>query len=204
MALTFPLSPACQAVIRLQPRGYCSRFQAPVETIRQSFSNKLARGRRNPGRPRFRQRHWLKGLLRQVSLCLGSSWSGDLLGVFDWLNGRGQPIGAKRESFPSLSHLPKGAVVLVRPPGLHLGETPPWRTDMDEDQKNRVAIFRFGVISDFFVMGYMERGERERLLRDKCAQRWQSPFSNRTRPSRSTILGWVRPYRQGGGKLESL
>ncbi|CAO0820880.1 hypothetical protein DFAR_10003 [Desulfarculales bacterium] len=29
---------------------------------------------------------------------------------------------------------------------------------MDEDQKNRVAIFRFGVISDFFAKDYMERG----------------------------------------------
>ncbi|CAO0823124.1 hypothetical protein DFAR_340007 [Desulfarculales bacterium] len=32
-------------MIRLQPRGYWSRFQAPMETIRQSLSNKLARGR---------------------------------------------------------------------------------------------------------------------------------------------------------------
>lgn len=75
---------------------------------------------------------------------------------------------------------------------------------MDEDQKKQVAIFRFGVISDFFARDYMERGERERLLRDKCVQRWQIPFSNRTRLSRSTILGWVRLYRQGNGKLESL
>lgn len=75
---------------------------------------------------------------------------------------------------------------------------------MDEDQRKLVAIFRFGVISDFFTREHMERGERERLLRDKCAQRWQIPFSNRTRLSRSTILGWVKLYRQGGGKLESL
>ncbi|CAO0820079.1 hypothetical protein DFAR_1340035 [Desulfarculales bacterium] len=110
----------------------------------------------------------------------------------------------KREPFPSLSHLPKGAVVLARPPGLHMGETPPWRTDMDEDQKKRVAIFRFGVISDFFARKYMERGERERLLRGKCAQRWRAPFSTRIRLSRAIILGWVRLYRQGGDKLESL
>ncbi|CAO0824549.1 hypothetical protein DFAR_710012 [Desulfarculales bacterium] len=58
------LCPACRAVIRLRPRGYWSRFQAPVETIRQSLSNKLARGRWNPGLLRSRQRHWLKGLLR--------------------------------------------------------------------------------------------------------------------------------------------
>ncbi|CAO0824575.1 hypothetical protein DFAR_710038 [Desulfarculales bacterium] len=70
-----------------------------------------------------------------------------------------------------------------------MGETPPWRTDIDKDQKNRVAIFRFGVISNFFARDYMERGERERLLWGKCAQRWQISFSNRTKLSRSTILG---------------
>ncbi|CAO0822752.1 hypothetical protein DFAR_3280021 [Desulfarculales bacterium] len=41
-----------------------------MEIIRQNFSNKLARGRRDPDPPRFRQRHWLKGLLRQVNLYL--------------------------------------------------------------------------------------------------------------------------------------
>ncbi|CAO0821881.1 hypothetical protein DFAR_2710010 [Desulfarculales bacterium] len=75
---------------------------------------------------------------------------------------------------------------------------------MDEDQKKRVAIFLFGVISDFFVRDYMERDDRARLLRNKCARRWQISFSNSTRLSRSTILGWVRLYRQGGGKLEAL
>ncbi|CAO0819733.1 hypothetical protein DFAR_1110003 [Desulfarculales bacterium] len=35
----------------------------------------------------------------------------------------------------------------------------------------------------------MERGDREKLLRDKYAQRWQTPFSNRILLSRSTILG---------------
>ncbi|CAO0819812.1 hypothetical protein DFAR_1110082 [Desulfarculales bacterium] len=45
--------------------------------------------------PRSRQRHWLKGLLRQVNLYLGLSWFSDLLGAFDWLNGCGQPVGAK-------------------------------------------------------------------------------------------------------------
>ncbi|CAO0822162.1 hypothetical protein DFAR_2860007 [Desulfarculales bacterium] len=118
--------------------------------------------------------------------------------------GRGQPVDAKREPFPSLSHLIESAVVLARPPDLRLGETPPWRTNRDEDQKKRGAIFRFGVISDFLAKDYMERGERERLLRDKCAQRWQIPSSNRIRLSHSTILGWVRLYRQGGGRLESL
>ncbi|CAO0819637.1 hypothetical protein DFAR_1040024 [Desulfarculales bacterium] len=37
--------PACRTVIRLRLRGYWNRFQAPVETIRQSLSHKIARGR---------------------------------------------------------------------------------------------------------------------------------------------------------------
>ncbi|CAO0820960.1 hypothetical protein DFAR_2030015 [Desulfarculales bacterium] len=53
-------------MIRLRPWGYWSRFQAPVETTRQGLFNKLARDRWDLGLPRFRQRHWLKGLLRQV------------------------------------------------------------------------------------------------------------------------------------------
>ncbi|CAO0821590.1 hypothetical protein DFAR_2480040 [Desulfarculales bacterium] len=45
-----------------------------METIRQSLLNKLSRGRWGPGLPRSRQRHWLKDLLRQMSLYLGPSW----------------------------------------------------------------------------------------------------------------------------------
>ncbi|CAO0821173.1 hypothetical protein DFAR_2180022 [Desulfarculales bacterium] len=160
--LRFFLCPDCRAVIRLRPRGYWSRFQTLVKIFRQSLSNKLvALGRWDPGLSRSRQRHWLKVLLRQVSLYLGSSWPDDLLGAFYWLSGHGQLVGAKGAPFLSLSHLPKGAVVLARPLSLPLGETSPWRTDMDEDQ--------FGMISDFFARDYKERGER--LLRDKCAQR---------------------------------
>ncbi|CAO0823518.1 hypothetical protein DFAR_3740016 [Desulfarculales bacterium] len=73
-------------MIRLRPRGYWSRFQILVGTIRQGLSNKLAWDRWDPGLPHSRQHHWLKGLLRQVNLYLGSSWSGDLLGAFDWLS----------------------------------------------------------------------------------------------------------------------
>ncbi|CAO0824828.1 hypothetical protein DFAR_950002 [Desulfarculales bacterium] len=97
--------PDCRAVIRLRPRGCWSRFQAPVETIRPSFSNKLARGRWDLGLLRPRQRHWLQGLLRQGSLYLRLSWSGDLFGrglrLAQWPEfGYGQPVGATGEPFP--------------------------------------------------------------------------------------------------------
>jgi putative transposase len=75
---------------------------------------------------------------------------------------------------------------------------------MNEEQKKRIAVFRFGVISDFVNRAQLERGEKQRLLEQKSAQSWQIPFSGRTRLTPSTILNWIGRYEQSGGKLESL
>jgi transposase InsO family protein len=75
---------------------------------------------------------------------------------------------------------------------------------MDEEHKRQIAIMRFGVISDFVTPLRLDRGERERLLRDKCAREWQIPFSDRTRLARTTILSWIQAYLAGGRRLESL
>ena len=75
---------------------------------------------------------------------------------------------------------------------------------MDEEQKKQVAIFRFGVISDFVSPARLGWGERTRLLREKCAREWQIPFSGRTRLSPATILSWVRAYERGGRRLEAI
>jgi len=75
---------------------------------------------------------------------------------------------------------------------------------MDEEQKKQVAIFRFGVISDFVSPTRLGWGERARLLGEKCTRQWQIPFSNRTRLSPATIRSWLRAYEKGGQRLESL
>jgi len=75
---------------------------------------------------------------------------------------------------------------------------------MEEQQQKDVAVFRFGVISDFVTRAELDRGEQERLLAEKCERSWQIPHSNRSRLARSTILGWIKAYREGGGRLESL
>ncbi len=75
---------------------------------------------------------------------------------------------------------------------------------MEEQQQKDVAVFRFGVISDFVTRSELDRGEQERLLAEKCERSWQIPHSNRSRLARSTILGWIKTYRAGGGRLESL
>jgi transposase InsO family protein len=75
---------------------------------------------------------------------------------------------------------------------------------MTEEQKQQVAVFRFGIIHDFVGATRLDHGERERLLREKCARKWEIPCSNQTRLSRSTILRWVTIYLQEGRKLEAL
>jgi len=75
---------------------------------------------------------------------------------------------------------------------------------MEEERKREIATFRFGVISDFVVSHQLERGERDRLLRDKSERQWVIPYSRRTRISISTIASWVRRYERSGRKLESL
>ena len=75
---------------------------------------------------------------------------------------------------------------------------------MTEDEKMQVAVFRFSVIGDFVTATAMSRAEKRRLLRDKCARKWQVPFSEKTRISRGTIQRWCRIYRNSGGDLKSL
>lgn len=75
---------------------------------------------------------------------------------------------------------------------------------MKEELKKDVAVFRFSVIAELVGGRKLSRGEKEKVLREKCAYVWDIPGSVRTHISRSTILYWVRMYESGGRKLESL
>ena len=75
---------------------------------------------------------------------------------------------------------------------------------MNEDEKREVGVFRFGVIHDFVSGVKLDRGEQERIIREKCERKWSIPYSARTRLTRSTILRWIKRYTQSNGKLESL
>ena len=74
----------------------------------------------------------------------------------------------------------------------------------NEDRKKEIAVFRFGVIHEFVGGAVLDYGEQERLLGEKCARKWQIPFSNRTRISRGAMLSWIKQYKESGGRLESL
>ena len=75
---------------------------------------------------------------------------------------------------------------------------------MNEDKKREVGIFRFGVIHDFVSVSTLGRGEQERLLKDKCDRKWTIPYCTRTRLTRSTILRWIKRYKDSNGNLEAL
>jgi transposase InsO family protein len=75
---------------------------------------------------------------------------------------------------------------------------------MTEDEKMQVAVFRFGVISDFVIGAQMSRAEKRRLMRDKCARKWQIPFSEKSSLSIGTINRWCRLYKDSNGDLKSL
>ena len=75
---------------------------------------------------------------------------------------------------------------------------------MDTDKSRQISTFRFGVIHDLVGVIELGPGEQERLIREKCERKWVIPFSDKTRITRSTIMRWVKLYKDSGSKLESL
>ena len=75
---------------------------------------------------------------------------------------------------------------------------------MTEKEKLEVATFRFSIIHEFVNGSKPAFGEQEKLLKEKCARKWDIPHSDRTSIGRSTILRWVRLFEQSGSKIESL
>ncbi|RKZ84238.1 MAG: IS481 family transposase [Gammaproteobacteria bacterium] len=76
---------------------------------------------------------------------------------------------------------------------------------MTNQQKEKIAVFRFGVIFPLVECRTVENwGEKERLITALTAKQWEIPFSNRTFISRGTILNWLGRYRKGGEKIEAL
>ena len=75
---------------------------------------------------------------------------------------------------------------------------------MEEKQKIDVAVFRYSVIQDFVSGIMLNHGEREQLLREKCARKWLIPHSYKNSISRGTIQRWICLYESSSGQLESL
>jgi len=75
---------------------------------------------------------------------------------------------------------------------------------MTDQQREDVALFRFGVISDLVGATRLGPGERARLIREKAALHWNIPQSGRSRISANTIRRWVALYEKSGRQLQAL
>lgn len=76
---------------------------------------------------------------------------------------------------------------------------------MDREKKEKIAVFRFGVIFPLVEKDLHEYwGEKERIIRELVAKEWEIPFSTRSYISKATILSWVKRYEDGGRKIEAL
>lgn len=81
--------PECGVVIRMRPSGHWQRLQASIAEIRRCLWQRITKGRWPPQSNPARQRHWLRGLRRQVVAHMGMSWAERLEEGFEELLRRG-------------------------------------------------------------------------------------------------------------------
>ncbi len=68
---------------------------------------------------------------------------------------------------------------------------------MDEDLKEKIALFRYGVIAELVGRPPAPR-EKEKLLCAIAEKEWDIPGSRRTRVGRSTARDWIELYQTHG------
>lgn len=68
---------------------------------------------------------------------------------------------------------------------------------MDEKKRDEIALFRFGIIAEFFNREFCP-GEKSALLREKTSQTYAIPYSPRISIAPATLKDWATRYRRGG------
>ena len=74
---------------------------------------------------------------------------------------------------------------------------------MDKDLREKIALFRYGLISALVNQKGTSRGEQELRIRQITSQSWKMPWGRRTSIARSTILRWISIYQRSGGNIDS-
>ncbi len=75
---------------------------------------------------------------------------------------------------------------------------------MKEDQRQRIALHRYGIIAEFVNGSVMTAKERAQRIKQLASKRWDIPSSHKTRISQSTLRRWLRIYEASGRRLTSL
>ena len=69
--------------------------------------------------------------------------------------------------------------------------------DPDPDRRQRIGLFRYGLIADLLPLPPGGKGLYERLAA-KAALDYRIPGSHRTRVAAETLRDWLKAYRRGG------
>lgn len=75
---------------------------------------------------------------------------------------------------------------------------------MKKDKKQKIALFRFGVISGILSVKDTEKGTREERIGEVTSKEWDIPYSGRSYIGRSTVRDWLKRYEESGCSIESL
>jgi transposase InsO family protein len=75
---------------------------------------------------------------------------------------------------------------------------------MKKDKKQKIALFRFGVISGILSVKETEKGMREERIGEVTSKEWDIPYSGRSYIGRSTVRDWLKRYEESDCSIESL
>ena len=75
---------------------------------------------------------------------------------------------------------------------------------MKKNKKQKIALFRFGVIAGILNVKETEKGEREKRIGEVTSKEWDIPYSGRSYIGRSTVRDWLKRYEDSGCSIESL
>lgn len=70
-------------------------------------------------------------------------------------------------------------------------------TDTDDERRQQIALFRYGVIAELVQWPEAAKGLYARIA-EKAAREYSIPASTRTRIAAETIRHWLKAYRKGG------
>lgn len=69
---------------------------------------------------------------------------------------------------------------------------------MDEETRNRIALFRYGIIAPLVTSGETIPAQRGQFFRDAAKKKYENLKGEYVSPSADTIYRYYRAYRQGG------
>lgn len=75
---------------------------------------------------------------------------------------------------------------------------------MDKEEREKIALFRFGVITPLLGVRQKEWGQRAKLLKEISEKQWDIPGSGRSHISKATVLNWLKRFKDSRESLESL